>query len=162
MNLIVLTDLEGGIGKNGNQIVYIREDLKRFRALTSGHTIVVGRKTLATFPDGKPLRGRRNMVLSRNVDLIVPGAEVYHDVDGLLAEAPDDAFVVGGAEVYRLMLPHCKTAYITQVLTNFQADTFLPEWRNIRLGENGWKLTESSPKKFSNGILYQFETWQRA
>ena len=84
MNLIVAVDENWAIGKGGDQLVYISEDLKRFKALTTGHPVILGRKTLATFPGGRPLKGRRNLIVSRNPDFAPEGAEVYPDLEQLL------------------------------------------------------------------------------
>ena len=107
MNMIVAVDENWGIGKGGDQLIYIPEDLKRFKALTMGHALVLGRKTMATFPGGKPLKGRRNLVLSRNPAFHPEGAEVFSSLEELLDAAPEDAFVVGGASVYQALLDRC-------------------------------------------------------
>ena len=107
MNMIVAVDRNWAIGKDGDQLVYIPADLKRFKALTMGHPVILGRKTLATFPGGRPLKGRRNLILSRNPAFAPEGAEVYPDAQALLAQAPEDAFVIGGASVYRDLLEQC-------------------------------------------------------
>ena len=105
MNVIVAVDQNWAIGKDGDQLVYLSEDLKRFKALTTGHPVILGRKTLATFPGGRPLKGRRNLILSRNTDFAPEGAEVFSDVETLRAAAPEDAFVIGGASVYGSCCP---------------------------------------------------------
>ena len=105
MNVIVAVDQNWAIGKDGDQLVYLSEDLKRFKSLTTGHPVILGRKTLATFPGGRPLKGRRNLILSRNTDFAPEGAEEFSDVEPLRAAAPEDAFVIGGAAVYRQLLP---------------------------------------------------------
>ena len=110
MNVIVAVDQNWAIGKDGDQLVYLSEDLKRFKSLTTGHPVILGRKTLATFPGGRPLKGRRNLILSRNTDFAPEGAEVFSDVETLRAAAPEDSFVIGGASVYRQLLPWCDTA----------------------------------------------------
>ena len=97
MNLIVAVDQNWAIGKDGDQLVYLKEDLKRFRTLTSGHTVILGRKTLATFPGGRPLKNRRNLILSRNPHFQAEGAEVFPSVEELVKQADGDAFVIGGA-----------------------------------------------------------------
>ena len=104
MKTIVAVDENWGIGKDGEQLIYISADLKRFKALTMGHPLILGRKTLATFPGGRPLKGRRNLILSRNPDFAPEGAEVYRDMDTLLANVTEDAFVIGGASVYVALL----------------------------------------------------------
>ena len=104
MNLIAAVDLNWAIGRGGDQLCYIPADLKRFQALTTGHPVILGRKTLATFPGGRPLKNRRNLILSRNPDFAPEGAEVFPDLDSLLAQAPEDACVIGGASVYQALL----------------------------------------------------------
>ena len=96
MNLIVAADAAWGIGKDGEQMVYIAPDLKRFRRLTSGHPVLVGRKTLATFPGGRPLKNRRNLILSRDPSFTVEGGEVFRSLTEALSAAPEDTFVLGG------------------------------------------------------------------
>ena len=115
MNLIVAVDQNWAIGKDGDQLVYLKEDLKRFRTLTSGHTVILGRKTLATFPGGRPLKNRRNLILSRNPHFQAERAEVFPSVEELVKQADGDAFVIGGASVYEQLLPYCDTAYITKI-----------------------------------------------
>ena len=88
MNLIAAVDEHWALGKDGDQLVYLSQDLKRFKALTTGHPVILGRKTMATFPGGRPLKGRRNLILSRNPDFAPEGAEVFPDLDSLLAKAP--------------------------------------------------------------------------
>ena len=96
MNMIALVDQNWAIGKDGEQIVYIPSDLKFFRETTMGHPVILGRKTLATFPGGRPLKGRRNLILSRNPGFSAEGGEVFASLDALLAAAPEDSFVIGG------------------------------------------------------------------
>ena len=99
MDLIVAVDQNWAIGKDGEQLLYLSQDLKRFKALTLGHAVILGRRTLSTFPGGRPLKGRRNLILSRNASFAPEGAEVFPDVDSLLKAAPADAFVIGGGSV---------------------------------------------------------------
>ena len=115
MNVIVAVDRNWAIGKGGDQLVYIPADLKHFKALTTGHPVILGRKTMATFPGGRPLKGRPNLILSRNPDFAPEGAEVYPDLEALLDRAPEDSFVIGGASVYSALLDRCDTAYVTKI-----------------------------------------------
>lgn len=141
-------DRNWAIGKGGDQLVYLRTDLKRFQALTTGHAVILGRKTLATFPGGRPLKNRRNLVLSRDPDFHPEGAEVFPTLEALLAAAPEDAFVIGGGSVYRALLDRCSTAYITKLDAAWPADTWLPdldalpEWQVAEEGES-WRRTAS-------------------
>ncbi len=110
MQLIVAVDQNWAIGREGDQLVYIPADLKRFKTLTTGHAVILGRRTLATFPGGRVLPARRNLVLSRNTDFHPEGAEVFLTLESLLEAAPASAFVIGGGSVYRALLPLCQTA----------------------------------------------------
>ena len=96
MDLIVAVDQNWAIGKDGEQLLYLSQDLKRFKALTLGHAVILGRRTLSTFPGGRPLKGRRNLILSTTPGFAPEGGEVYPSLDALLAAAPADAFVIGG------------------------------------------------------------------
>lgn len=124
MNAIVLTDLSNGIGNEGRQIDVIASDRKRFQEMTMGHAVIMGRKTLESI--GGPLPGRRNMVLSRDPLYEVEGAETFRSLPKLLSEAPEDAFVIGGGQIYELLLPYCDTIYETKVMHTFAADTWFP------------------------------------
>ena len=157
MNVIVAVDQNWAIGKDGDQLVYLSEDLKRFKSLTTGHPVILGRKTLATFPGGRPLKGRRNLILSRNTDFAPEGAEVFSDVETLRAAAPEDAFVIGGASVYRQLLPWCDTAYVTKIDRAFPADCHFPGLDQ----DPAWERTEESAPLEQDGIIYRYVTYRR-
>ena len=157
MNVIVAVDQNWAIGKDGDQLVYLSEDLKRFKSLTTGHPVILGRKTLATFPGGRPLKGRRNLILSRNTDFAPEGAEVFSDVETLRAAAPEDAFVIGGASVYRQLLPWCDTAYVTKIDRAFPADCHFPDLDQ----DPAWERTEESAPLEQDGIVYRYVTYRR-
>ena len=157
MNVIVAVDQNWAIGKDGDQLVYLSEDLKRFKSLTTGHPVILGRKTLATFPGGRPLKGRRNLILSRNTDFAPEGAEVFSDVETLRAAAPEDAFVIGGASVYRQLLPWCDTAYVTKIDRAFPADCHFPDLEQ----DPAWERTEESAPLEQDGIVYRYVTYRR-
>ena len=157
MNLIVAVDQNWAIGKDGDQLVYLKEDLKRFRTLTSGHTVILGRKTLATFPGGRPLKNRRNLILSRNPQFQAEGAEVFSSVEELVKQADGDAFVIGGASVYEQLRPYCDTAYVTKIHAGFPADTYFPN-----LDQSGeWEVSEESESLEQDGISYHYVTYSR-
>ena len=109
MNLIVAVDLNWGIGHAGGLLVSLREDMKRFKEMTIGQVVVLGRKTLATFPGGKPLPGRTNVILTHQPDFSVDGALVCHSLDelfGLLAGFSDESiYLIGGSSLYEQLLP---------------------------------------------------------
>ena len=157
MNLIVAVDQNWAIGKEGDQLIYIPEDLKRFKALTTGHPVILGRKTLATFPGGRPLKGRANLILSTTPGYQVEGATVYPDIQSLLAEAPEDAFVIGGESVYRALLPYCDTAYVTKIHAEFPADRFFPDLDK----DPAWTVTEESSALEHEGISFHYVTYTR-
>ena len=125
MNLIVIADRRWGIGKDGRQPFFLKEDLRRFRALTLGGCVIMGRRTLEGLPGGRPLSGRRNLVLSRTPGFVPEGAEVCRSPEQAAALAGPEAFVIGGAGVYRAMLPWCVQAYVTRVEEAFPADCWM-------------------------------------
>lgn len=156
MNLIVACDLDWHIGLAGELLFRISDDLKRFRALTTGHPVILGRKTLATFPGGRPLPNRVNLILSRNAYFQCPGAIVVRSLKQLseaLEEIGDpDAFVIGGADIYRQLLPYCRKAYVTRCLQRFPADSGFPN-----LDEHpDWLLFEEGPLLTADPLTYRF------
>lgn len=157
MNLIAAVDQNWAIGKNGDQLCYIPADLKRFQALTTGHAVILGRKTLATFPGGRPLKNRRNLVLSRNPDFAPEGAEVFRDLDSLLAAAPADAFVIGGESVYRALLAHCDRAYITKIHRAWPADAYFPDLD----ADPAWAVIQEGEALEQDGLTFRYVTYER-
>ena len=157
MTVIVAVDQNWAIGKDGDQLVYLSEDLKRFKSLTTGHPVILGRKTLATFPGERPLKGRRNLILSRSAGFAPEGAEVFSDVEALRAAAPEDSFVIGGASVYRQLLPWCDTAYVTKIDRTFPADCYFPDLDQ----DPAWERTEESAPLEQDGIVYRYVTYRR-
>ena len=157
MELIAAVDRNWGIGKDGQLLVRIPTDLKRFQALTTGHTVILGRKTLATFPGGRPLKGRRNLVLSRDASFAPEGAEVFRDVEALRAAAPVDAFVIGGGAVYRQLLPWCDTVYVTRLERTFPADTYFPDLDN----HPDWCLAGTEGPYDHQGLAFRYDTYRR-
>lgn len=140
MNLIVAVDLNWGIGHEGKLLVSLREDMKRFKEMTLGHVVVFGRKTLETFPGGKPLPGRTNVVLTHQLDFTAGDALVCHSLDALmdlLAGFPDESiYVIGGSSLYEQLLPCCYQAYVTRIESCFTADVFFPNLDQTP----GWRL----------------------
>ena len=158
MNLIVAVDRNWAIGKDGDQLVYLSEDLKHFKALTTGHPVILGRKTLATFPGGRPLKGRRNMILSRNPGFAPEGAEVFSSVEALLLAAPEDSFVIGGASVYRALLNYCETVYATKIHGEFSADCHFPNLDKL----SEWRIEEEGLIQEEDGIQFHRITYKKA
>jgi len=159
MIAIVAVDQNWGIGKDGNQLIYIPEDLKRFRSFTTGNTIVLGRKTVATFPGGRPLKNRRNLILSRNPDYRPEGAEVYPDMDSLLAQVtdPDNTYVVGGASVYNALIGACDRAYVTKIDAAWPADCWFPDLD----ADPAWEAYEQSEEMEHEGVKFRYVNYRR-
>lgn len=157
MNLIVAVDQNWAIGCQNELLVRISADLKRFKAITTGHPVLLGRKTLETFPGGRPLPGRRNFILSTHPDFRVEGAETLHSIEEAAKTCPDDTFVIGGAQVYRALLPQCDTAYVTKIHAAFPADAWFPKLDGL---EN-WTLTEEEAPLREQGVAFQYCTYQR-
>ncbi|MCQ2226766.1 MAG: dihydrofolate reductase [Bacteroidales bacterium] len=156
ISMIVAIDRNNAIGRGGDQLAYISADLKHFKAVTSGHTIVMGRKTSNALPKGT-LPNRRNIVVSRNADCHIEGAEIVHSVDEAIEiTRNDDVYVIGGGEVYRQFMPKAERLYVTEIDEQFEdADTFFPtidmqEWLLIEEGE--WQTDEKS------GLQFRFKT----
>jgi len=129
LSLIVAIDQQNAIGRDGDQLAYISDDLKRFKQLTSGHSIVMGRKTFNALPKGA-LPNRRNIVLTRQNNLELEGCEVVTTVEGVmqLCESETEVFIIGGGEIYKLFLPMARRIYLTRIHHAFpNTDTWFPE-----------------------------------
>ena len=151
MTAIVCVSQNWGIGRDGALLFRISADLKRFKALTVGKTVILGRKTLDTFPGGKPLKDRRNIVLSRR-ELDIPGAEIAHSFEEAAALGGDDAIVIGGASVYMALLSRCDRVYVTKVDAAPDADSFFPD-----LDDNpDWRVASESEVFEENGLKFRF------
>ena len=156
MNAIVAVDANWGIGRGNELLFTLRGDLKRFREMTTGGTILLGRKTLETFPGGRPLPKRRNVVLTKS-HLEVEGATVVHTIDEMLDavkdEDPESVFVVGGGTVYTALLPYCKRVYMTHVdATAGDPDTYFPNLDKLP----GWEVEKEEAPIVEDGISYRF------
>jgi dihydrofolate reductase len=168
MKLIVAVDKEWGIGNKGDLLARVREDLLFFRDKTVGKTVVLGSKTLATFPGGRVLKNRTNIVLTRNPDYNPEGAVIAHSLPELLEILKeynsDEVFIIGGESVYRLMLPYCDTAYVTKFNKSYEKDAYIPS-----LDDSGeWELAEISEPHTSNpetdteaNLSFNFCTYKR-
>ena len=154
MNAIVAISENGGIGKGNRLLFRISADLKRFKELTSGHTVIMGRKTLQSLPGGRGLPNRRNIVITRDIDFTAERAEIVHSVDEALALAEEDAFVIGGASIYQAMLPYCDKVYLTKVYADAEADVFFPSLC-------GWQVVRRSEMQEENGLRFQYIDYMR-
>ncbi len=162
MDLIVATAKDWAIGRNNDLLFSLPEDMKFFRQMTMGKVVILGRKTLDSFPGGRPLPQRRNLVLTRNPHFHRDGCEVFSSPEDLLlalSQVPEeDQMVIGGEEIYRLFLPLCQNAYVTRIDQLAEgADKFMP---NLDQSPE-WKLTSSSPMKEENGIRFCFCRYER-
>lgn len=158
-NLIVCTDKNHGIGKNGKLLFSLEEDMRFFKEMTTGKVVVMGRKTLESMPNGQPLKNRTNIVLTRDKTLTRDDVIVCHSIDDLLKKLReyknDDVFVIGGGQIYRALLPCCNRAYITLVDTKKDADTFFPDIAD----DSEWRLETSSETCTESGIDFKFLTY---
>lgn len=158
MNVIVAVDENWGIGKDGDQLVYLSQDLKRFKALTTGHPVILGRKTLATFPGGRPLKGRRNLILSRDPGLCPGGRGGISGSGGAAVRCIGRTpFVIGGASVYEQLLPWCDTAYVTRIHAAFPADVVFPNLDR----DPDWELAEEEPPLEQDGLFFHYVRYRR-
>lgn len=158
MELVVAVDRNWAIGNRGELLYRIPADLKHFKALTLGHPVILGRRTLETFPGGRPLPGRTNLILSRNPDFTVEGAAVYPDLKRLLADAPEDSMVIGGESVYRALLGRCDTAHVTKIdAAAPAADAFFPDLD----ADPEWEVSETSEVLEHEGLPFRYVTYRR-
>jgi len=158
MQAIVAVSRSWGIGKDGQLLFHISADLQRFKALTTGHTVVMGRKTLQSLPGGRGLPNRRSLVLTRQESFTPERAETVHSLAELLVLAGDEAFVIGGQEVYEQLLPYCTRAYVTKVFADVPADAFFPN-----LDEDPhWRAVSTGEMQEENGLIFQYVEYQRA
>lgn len=158
MQAIVAVSQSWGIGKDGHLLFRISADLQRFKALTTGHTVIMGRKTLESLPGGRGLPNRRNLVLTRQKRFIPDRAEAVHSLEELLALAGSDAFVIGGQAVYEQLLPYCTRAYVTKVFADVPADAFFPNLDEDPL----WRAVSTGEMQEENGLIFQYVEYQRA
>lgn len=161
MNLIVAVDKNWAIGNRGQLLVRIPNDHKMFREETTGKVVVLGRKTLETFPNGLPLQNRTNIILSTNKDYKVKDATVVHSIDELLEELKkyksEDVYIIGGASIYREMLDYCDVAHITKIDHAYDADAYFPDLDTNK----EWTITEASDEQTYFNLEYEFVKYER-
>ncbi len=168
MKLVVAVDNEWGIGYKGDLLARVSMDLKNFRILTKGKTVILGSNTLATFPGGRVLGGRTNIVLHPDASYAPEGAVVAHSLDELFeilkSYDANDVFVIGGASMYRQLLPYCDTAYVTKFCKSFEKDVYFPdldsdpEWECIRTSES---YASDAHTDTEGGLEYTFNLYRR-
>lgn len=157
ISIIVAVAENGVIGDRNALLWHISEDLKHFKALTTGHAVVMGRKTYESL--GRPLPNRTNVVITRQ-QIDIPGCTVVHSLEEALAlfSADEEVFVIGGAQIYTEALPLVRRFYLTRVLRAYEGDTRFPAW-----DEREWRLVESESFPCGKDYPYPFafETWER-
>ncbi len=154
--LVAAVARNGGIGRDGALLVRLPEDLRRFRALTLGSPVVMGRGTWESI--GRPLPGRLNIVVSRRPDWRAEGAVGADSLAAALAHAAtaEKVFVIGGAEIFALALPRADVLELTEIDADLPADTFFPAWRRA-----DFRQTSRQPHETADGLAYSFVTYQR-
>lgn len=158
MEAIVAVYSDWGIGSGGTQPVVLKADRAHFKELTDGAAVIVGRKTLGDFPGGRPLKGRHNIVVTRQ-DIEVPGAQVAHSTEEALTMAAEyeRCLVIGGASVYRQFMPYLGTVHVTKIDLAPQSDSYFenldasPDWE--RIDEERWQS--------EGDVRYCFVTYKR-
>lgn len=161
MNLIVAVDKNWGIGKDNKMMWSLPADMKFFREKTTGHVVVMGRKTLESFPNGLPLKNRVNVVMTRRRGFEVKGAVMAYTEEELMKRLEEyegeEIYVIGGAQVYRQLLPYCDTAYVTKIDHAFDADTYFPNLDELP----EWKQTEEGEEQTCFDLEYRFTKYER-
>lgn len=161
MNLIAAVDNNWGIGKNNELLVRIPEDQKFFRSMTTGKVVVMGRKTLESFPNKRPLKNRVNIVLTHNPDYKVKDAIVVHSLDQLHEELKkypsEDVFVIGGQKIYEQLVDECDVAHITKIDFAYDADAWFPNLDK----KPEWVLTGDTEEKTYFDLEYYFLRYEK-
>lgn len=162
MNIIAAADLNWGIGKDGDLLDHIPEDMKFFREKTMGKAVIMGKNTLLSFPNQKPLPKRLNIVLTRDEDFVCEGAVVCHSVEDAIKCAKEsykdeDIFFIGGENVYSQAEKFCDTAYITKIDKEYDADRFILNFDEI----NEWHIANEEMIKTEKGLYITFVTYKK-
>ena len=161
MNLIAAVDSNWAIGYQNKLLVSIPDDMKLFRNTTQGHVVVMGRKTLESFPNGRPLKNRVNVVLTSDKSYKVEGAIVVHSLEELDAELEkydsDEIYVIGGESIYRQLLDRCDRAYITKIEYEYQADAHFPNLDELP----EWRMVSESEEQTYFDIIYAYTIYEK-
>lgn len=162
MKCIAAVDNNWAIGFKGKLLVSIPNDQKMFRNETIGKVIVLGRKTLETFPNGLPLKGRLNIILSRDPNYKVKDAVVVHNDDELFGELKkyesDDIYIIGGESVYKRYVKYCDTAIITKIDQAYESDAFFPNLDE----DDDWKMVAESEEMTYFSVEYTFREYKNS
>ena len=161
MNIIAAVDNNWAIGYQNELLVRIPNDHKHFRMETQGKVVVLGRKTLETFPQGLPLAERKNIILSRDTSYQVKNAAVVHSIPQLLemlsGYASEDIYIIGGESIYCQMLPYCDVAHITKIDHSYAADRYFPNLDELP----GWHITQDSEEQTYFDLEYRFLKYEK-
>lgn len=161
MKIIASADRNWAIGKDNQLLVRIPDDMKRFRKMTTGNVVVMGRKTLESFPNQAPLPNRVNIVLTRDENYNPAGTVIAHSIAQLEEILKDydtnSVFVIGGDSIYRQLLELCDTAYITKIDAAYEADSWFPNLEETA----GWRLTEESEVQTYQDVDYTYQKYER-
>ncbi len=162
MNFIVSVDQNWGIGREGDLLFHVSEDMKYFRETTVGKVVVMGDVTLKSLPGGNPLKNRTNIVLSNDPDFTAEGVVICRSMDELFDTLkqfpPDDVFVIGGASIYNQLMDYCAYAYITKFERDGKADKFI----NRLDGRDGWELEKTSERYEHEGLFFTFHVYKNS
>lgn len=160
MNAIVVVDKNWGIGKDGELLVHLPGDLKYYKEKTIGNHIIVGRKTLESFPGAKPLPGRTNVVLTRDKTYLKENCVICNSIEEVIENVrifpSEEVFVAGGAEIYREFFDMCNVFYVTKIYKSFEADRHFPN-----LDEQGFDIVWESDLQEEKGVTYRFLKYVR-
>ncbi|MDD3137385.1 MAG: dihydrofolate reductase [Lachnospiraceae bacterium] len=161
MNLIVAVDKNWGIGLGNKLLVSIPSDMKFFRETTTKKVVVMGRKTLESFPNGQPLKDRTNIIITSDKNYKIKDAVIVHSVEEALIELKkyntEDVYVIGGESIYRQMLPYCDIAHVTKIDHAYEADAYFPNLDE----EKGWILTGESEEQTYFDLEYIFARYEQ-
>lgn len=156
MNMIVAVDSNWAIGHKGKLLVSIPEDMQFFRRETTGKVVVMGRKTLESFPNGLPLKNRVNVVITKDKEYNVKDTIICHSIEEALEVLKqyndEDIYVIGGESVYRQFLPYCSVAHVTKINYSYDADTYFPNLDEM----DEWTIEESSDERTYFDLEYEF------
>lgn len=161
MKAIVAVDKNWAIGYQNKLLVSIPADMRFFKQETTGKVVVMGKRTLESFPGGRPLKNRINICLTRDKNFMDPDAIIVHSIDEVLEKVKeyntDDVYVIGGESIYRQLLPYCSLVHVTKIDYAYQADSYFPDLD----GMNEWEITGESDENTYYDLEYSFVRYER-
>lgn len=161
MKAIVAVDKNWAIGYQNKLLVSIPADMRFFKQETTGKVVVMGKRTLESFPGGRPLKNRINICLTRDKNFTDPDAIIVHSIDEVLEKVKeyntDDVYVIGGESIYRQLLPYCSMVHVTKIDYAYQADSYFPDLD----GMNEWEITGESDENTYYDLEYSFVRYER-